>query len=39
MYERYVKSSIYYADVVIDGEAPVEDSALAVIAHIERTPR
>lgn len=39
MYNRYVKSSLYYAAVVVDGEAPIEGLAASVIAHIEKTPR
>jgi uridine kinase len=38
MCERYVKPSIYYADVVIDGEGAVDNAVTSVIAHIERTP-
>jgi uridine kinase len=36
MYNRYVKSALYHADVVVDGEASIEGSAASVIAHIER---
>jgi uridine kinase len=39
MYNRYVRSSLYHADVVVDGEAPIEGSAASVIAHVDRTPR
>jgi uridine kinase len=35
MYERYVLPSRRYADVVVDGERPVAESAAAVMRHIE----
>jgi uridine kinase len=35
MYEKYVLPSRRYADVVVDGERPVEESVAAVVRHIE----
>jgi len=35
MYEKYVHPSRRYADVVVDGEKPVEESAEAVVANVK----
>jgi len=35
MYEKYVLPSRRYADVVVDGEKPVEESAEAVVANVK----
>jgi uridine kinase len=35
MYERYVLPSRWHADVVVDGERPVEEAAGPVVRHIE----
>lgn len=35
MYERYVLPSRRHADVVVDGERPVEEAAAPVVRHIE----
>lgn len=36
MYDRYVLPSKRYADVVVDGERPVEESVERVAGHVER---
>ena len=38
MYERHIRSAMYFADVVVNGEDPIGDSAASVIAHIESRP-
>lgn len=36
MFERYVLPTMMYADVLIDGEAPIEQSSARLLSYIER---
>jgi uridine kinase len=39
MYERHVKSALYHADVVVNGENSLASSAEAALAHVESAAR
>ena len=36
MYEQFIKPNIQYADVVVNGEYPTEESAITIIHHINK---